>query len=85
MQIYADVTGCRSIVIGSEQGPAAGLGDPRGGGGRRPTPTSDAAAAAMGSVHGAVYVPDEDAPAAYDALFAEYRRCTTTSAGAATT
>ena len=39
----------------------------------------------MGKVRRDVYVPDEARADAYDALYAHYRACTTTSAAAATT
>jgi L-ribulokinase len=73
MQIYADVCNRPLSIIGSEQGPALGsaihaavaageYSDIR------------AAGAAMGSVRRAVYRPAPDRAAAYDALYAEYRR-----------
>jgi L-ribulokinase len=71
MQIYADVTNLPLSTIGSEQGPALGSAihaavaagcyqDVR------------AAAAAMGSVHRAVYKPVPADVVAYDDLYAEY-------------
>jgi L-ribulokinase len=71
MQIYADVTNLPLSTIGSEQGPALGSAihaavaagcyqDIR------------AAAAAMGSVHRAVYKPVPANVVAYDDLYAEY-------------
>ncbi|HMG30255.1 MAG TPA: ribulokinase, partial [Jiangellaceae bacterium] len=71
MQTYADVTGLPLSTITSEQGPALGSAihaavaagtylDVR------------TAAAAMGRSERAVYTPDPDRAAAYDALYAEY-------------
>ncbi len=71
MQTYADVLRLPISTIASEQGPALGsaihaavaagaYSDVR------------AAAAAMGALNRAVYVPDEASAAAYDRLYAEY-------------
>ncbi len=68
MQTYADVLRLPISTIASEQGPALGsaihaavaAGE---------YPDIRAAAAAMGAVDRAVYVPDEQAAAAYDRLF----------------
>ena len=71
MQIYADVTRLPLSVVGSEQGPALGsalhaavaagaYADIR------------AAAKALGSVHRAVYVPDDARALVYDELFAVF-------------
>ena len=73
MQTYADVLRLPISTIASEQGPALGsaihaavaAGE---------YPDIRAAAAAMGAVDRAVYVPDEKAAAVYDRLFAEYLR-----------
>ena len=84
MQIYADVTGRPLSRDRLRAGPGAGLGHPRRRGGRRlprrPRPRRRRWAGSTRDV----YVPDEGAADAYDALYAEYRRCTTTS-GARTT
>jgi L-ribulokinase len=72
MQIYADVTGLQLSTIGSAQGPALGsaihaavaAGE---------YPDVRAAAAAMGSEPGGVYIPIPENVAAYDKLFQEYR------------
>jgi L-ribulokinase len=71
MQIYADVTRRPLSMIGSQQGPAlgaalhaavaAGL-----------YPDVRAAAAAMGSKHAAVVVPDQVSADVYDGLYADY-------------
>ena len=73
MQIYADVLNLPLSTIGSSQGPArgsaihaavaAGL-----------CPDIRVASAAMGSINRAVVTPIPENVAAYDALFAEYRR-----------
>ncbi|PSL05244.1 L-ribulokinase [Haloactinopolyspora alba] len=71
MQIYADVTGMALSTITSEQGPALGsaLHAAVAAGAY---PDIHTAAAAMGRVERAVYVPDPDRSKAYDALYAEY-------------
>jgi L-ribulokinase len=72
MQIYADITGLPLSTIGSTQGPALGsaihaavaageYADIR------------AAAAAMGSEPGSIYIPIPENVAAYEKLFQEYR------------
>ncbi|MEV4621559.1 ribulokinase [Asanoa sp. NPDC049573] len=73
MQLYADVCRRPLSVIGSEQGPALGSAIHAA---VAAGAYSDihAAARAMGKVHRAVYVPDEERAAAYDALYAEYQR-----------
>ncbi|RBY77627.1 ribulokinase [Geodermatophilus sp. TF02-6] len=73
MQVYADVTRRPLSVIGSDQGPALGsavFAAVAAGA----YPDVHAAAAAMGKVQRAVYVPDEERAARYDALYAEYVR-----------
>src|SRR3954462_77383 len=71
MQIYADVTRLPLSVIGSEQGPAVGSAM-HAAVAAGAYPDIHAAAAAMGKVRRAVYVPDEGRARAYDALFDEY-------------
>ena len=71
MQIYADVTRFPLSVIGSAQGPAVGSAM-HAAVAAGAYPDIHAAAAAMGKVRRAVYVPDEGRARAYDALFAEY-------------
>jgi L-ribulokinase len=58
-------------VIGSEQGPAVGSAM-HAAVAAGAYPDIHAAAAAMGKVRRAVYVPDEQRARAYDALFDEY-------------
>ncbi len=73
MQTYSDVLRLPISTIASEQGPALGsaihaavaAGE---------YPDIRAAAAAMGAVDRAVYVPDDKAANAYDLLFEEYLR-----------
>jgi L-ribulokinase len=71
MQVYADVCRRPLSVIGSEQGPALGsaIFAAVAAGAH---PDVHAAAAAMGKVQRAVYVPDEARAKQYDDLFAEY-------------
>jgi L-ribulokinase len=71
MQIYADVTRMPLSVIGSDQGPALGSAI-HAAVAAGAYPDIHAAAQAMGSVHRAVYAPDEGRARGYDALFAEY-------------
>jgi L-ribulokinase len=71
MQIYADVTRLPLSVIGSAQGPAVGSAM-HAAVAAGAYPDIHAAAAAMGKVRRAVYVPDEGRARAYDSLFAEY-------------
>ena len=73
MQIYADVLRRPISTIGSEQGPALGSAI-HAAVAAGAYPDVRAAAAAMGAVERAVYVPDERAADGYDQLFAEYRR-----------
>jgi L-ribulokinase len=73
MQIYSDVCNLPLSIIGSEQGPALGSAI-HAAVAAGAYPDVVAAAAAMGSVHRAAYQPDPERAAAYDALFAEYRR-----------
>ena len=67
-------------------GPGPRLGDPRGGRGRRATPTCRAAAAAMGRVEPRRSTcPTRSAPTPTTRSTPSTARCTTTSAAAATT
>jgi L-ribulokinase len=71
MQVYADVCRRPLSVIGSSQGPALGsaiFAAVAAG----VYPDVHAAAAVMGKVHRAVYVPDEERARQYDDLYAEY-------------
>src|SRR4051794_807184 len=71
MQVYADVCRRPLSVIGSSQGPALGSAIFAAvAAGAHPDVHS--AAAAMGKVHRAVYVPDEERAEQYDELYAEY-------------
>ncbi len=71
LQTYADVTGLPLSTITSEQGPALGsaIHAAVAAGAYLDVRT---AAAAMGRSERAVYTPDPDRAAAYDALYAEY-------------
>src|SRR5690606_2026323 len=71
MQIYADVTRLPLSVISSEQGPALGSAI-HAAVAAGAYPDVRTAAAAMGGSERAVYTPDEQRAAAYDALYAEY-------------
>ena len=73
MQIYADVTRLPLSVIGSAQGPALGsaIHAAVAAGAYADVAT---AAASMGRVERAAFVPDEVSAAAYDSLFEEYVR-----------
>src|SRR3954468_2517725 len=71
MQIYADVTRLPLSVIGSAQGPAVGSAM-HAAVAAGAYPDIHAAAEAMGTVRGGVYVPADGRARAYDALFAEY-------------
>ena len=73
MQTYADVLRQPISTIGSEQGPALGSAI-HAAVAAGAYPDIRAAAAAMGAVERAVYVPDERAADRYDQLFAEYLR-----------
>ena len=73
MQTYADVLRLPISTIGSEQGPALGSAI-HAAVAAGAYPDIRAAAAAMGAVERAVYVPDERAADRYDRLFAEYLR-----------
>ncbi|WP_410812733.1 ribulokinase [Micromonospora sp. 067-2] len=73
MQIYSDVTGLPLSVITSEQGPALGSAI-HAAVAAGAYPDIRAAAAAMGHVARAVYVPDADRAERYDELYAEYVR-----------
>jgi L-ribulokinase len=71
MQTYADVLRLPISVIASAQGPALGSAI-HAAVAAGAYPDIRAAAAAMGAVDRAVYVPDELAAARYDRLFEEY-------------
>lgn len=73
MQVYADVLRRPLSLIGSEQGPALGsaIHAAVAAGAYKDI---EQAAAAMGKRTVAAYVPDEKNAAAYDLLYAEYRR-----------
>jgi L-ribulokinase len=71
MQIYADVTRRPLGLIGSAQGPALGSAI-HAAVAAGAYPSVPAAAAAMGSMRGAVYQPDPGAAGVYDQLYAEY-------------
>lgn len=73
MRIYADVTGKPLSVIGSEQGPALGSAI-HAAVAAGAHPDVHAASEAMGRVRSGAYLPDPGRAAAYDALYAEYRR-----------
>lgn len=73
MQTYADVCRRPLSVISSDQGPALGSAI-YAAVAAGAYPDVHAAAAVMGKVRRAAYVPDETRAAAYDALFAEYTR-----------
>lgn len=73
MQIYADVTRLPLSLIDSDQGPALGSAI-HAAVAAGAYPDVRAAAAAMGRVRPAAYLPDPERAAAYDALYAEYRR-----------
>ncbi|GAA2032417.1 ribulokinase [Terrabacter terrae] len=73
MQVYADVTRMPLSVIGSSQGPALGSAIHAAvAAGAYPDVAS--AAARMGRVERAAFVPDEARATAYDPLFEEYVR-----------
>ncbi|MFJ3744545.1 ribulokinase [Streptomyces albidoflavus] len=72
MQIHADVLRRPVSLAGSDQGPALGSAI-HAAVAAGAHPDVRAAAAAMGSVERAAYVPDAARADAYDALFAEYR------------
>ena len=71
MQTYADVIGLPLSTITSEQGPALGSAI-HAAVAAGAYPDVRTAAAAMGRSERAVYTPDPDRAAAYDALYAEY-------------
>jgi L-ribulokinase len=71
MQIYADVTRLPLSVISSEQGPALGSAI-HAAVAAGAYPDVRTAAAAMGGSERAVYTPNDERAAAYDALYAEY-------------
>ncbi|GLZ78226.1 ribulokinase [Actinorhabdospora filicis] len=73
MGIYADVTGRPLSLIASEQGSALGAAI-HAAVAAGAYPDLHAASAAMGGVHANAYLPDPARAAAYDALYAEYRR-----------
>ncbi len=71
MQVYADITRLPLSTIASEQGPALGSAM-HAALAAGAYPDIATASAAMGKVRRSVYVPDEEAAAVYDELFAEY-------------
>src|SRR5215510_4253374 len=71
MRIYADVTRRPLSLIRSAQGPALGSAI-HAAVAAGAYPDVPAAAAAMGSMHSAVYTPDPASAAVYDELYAEY-------------
>jgi len=71
MQIYADVTRLPLSVLDSAQGPALGSAI-HAAVAAGAYPDVPVAAKAMGKVRRAVYQPDDERAAAYDALFAQY-------------
>ena len=73
MQIYADVTRLPLSVIGSEQGPALGLGDPRRRRGRRLRGRADRRQGDGQVRRGRRTCPTRRGRRRYDELFAEYR------------
>jgi L-ribulokinase len=73
MQVYADVTRRPLSLIGSSQGPALGAAI-HAAVAAGAYPDVPSAARAMGKRERAVYVPDPERAAAYDALYAEYLR-----------
>jgi L-ribulokinase len=72
MQIYADITGLPLSTIGSAQGPALGSAIHAAVAAGKYADIR-AAAAAMGSEPGGVYIPIPENVAAYEELFNEYR------------
>jgi L-ribulokinase len=72
MQVYADVCRRPLSVIDSDQGPALGAAA-FAAVAAGAHPDVHAAAAVMGRVKRAVYLPDDERAAQYDALYAEYR------------
>ena len=72
MQLYSDVTRLPLSVIDSTQGPALGSAI-HAAVAAGAYPGIDEAAAAMGRVKRAVYLPDEQRALQYDRLFAEYQ------------
>jgi len=82
MQIYADVAAPPvSSPASYRPPPAVGLGDPCRGRRRAATPDLAAASAVWAGSSGRSISADPDRAGVYDDLFAEYRTCTTTSAG----
>jgi L-ribulokinase len=73
MQLYADITRRPLSLIGSSQGPALGSAI-HAAVAAGAYPDVPAAARAMGKIERAVYTPDPERAAAYDALYAEYLR-----------
>jgi L-ribulokinase len=71
MQIYADVLGMPVSVIGSQQGPALGSAI-HAAVAAGAYPDVPSAAAVMGRLDKAVYVPDPERAARYDELYSEY-------------
>lgn len=73
MQLYADITRRPLSLIGSSQGPALGSAI-HAAVAAGAYPDVPAAAQAMGKIERAIYTPDAQRAAAYDALYAEYLR-----------
>jgi L-ribulokinase len=73
MQIYSDVTRMSLNLIDSEQGPALGSAI-HAAVAAGAYPDVHAASEAMGKVKRDVYAPDEERAAAYDRLYAHYKR-----------
>ncbi len=73
MQLYADITRRPLSLIGSSQGPALGSAI-HAAVAAGAYPDVPAAARSMGKIERAVYTPDPQRAAAYDALYAEYVR-----------
>jgi len=73
MQLYADVLGIPVSVLASEQGPALGSAI-HAAAAAGAYPDVRAAAATMGRVERAAYLPRPAATAIYDRLYAEYLR-----------
>ena len=86
MQIYADVTSLPLSTIGSEQGPGAGLGDPRRGRrGRLPRHPGRRGGHGLASDRGRLPADPGERRGLRRALRRVPRPCTTTSAAAPTT
>ncbi len=84
MQIYADVTRRPLSLIGSDQGPALGSAI-HAAVAAGAYPTCPPRPTRWARIVREAYRPDAERAEAYDALYAEYSRCTTTSAAGPTT